>query len=186
MVLILGWSWNEVSLASPRSRPVWPKDSAQLRARLPVSLLVSYWHLAEWWTSSAGLMTGLDDLKGLSQTSPLFFQPSLIIFLRNLPISPSWVLGNLSKSLFDYCINHRKVLNNFWARFSSGGKGCGCQVGSSTTQHLLPQSGHLRVTAALGLWEMQHWAFWSAQVVLPSIQKQLESSILHIHHLLAF
>lgn len=39
---------------------------------------------------------------------------------------------------------------------------------------LLPQSGHLRVTAALGLWHMQHSAFLSAQVVLPSIQKQWE------------
>lgn len=32
MVLTLGWSWDEVSLASPRSRPAWAKGSAQLLA----------------------------------------------------------------------------------------------------------------------------------------------------------
>lgn len=134
----LSFPWNQACL----SQGVCSASCSYLQPApflLGLVLMVNPAELSYWWHS---------DLKGLFQPQPFFFQPSLIIFLRNLTISPRWVLESLLKSLFDYCI-----INNFWARFWYGGKGCGCQVGSSTAQGSPGQSGHLRVTAAAGLWE---------------------------------
>lgn len=180
MVLTLGWSWNEVSLGSPRSRSAWSKGSAELPALTHLSACsfpagsglggtqqcwVNDWAQWSWRPFPTFTFLFLTFLNYISEKPPSLTQLAAWEFIE----------------VFDYCIIHRKVLNNFWARFSSGGKGCGYQAGSSPVPEWPSQSHCCSWTmgdAAL--------SFWSVQVVLPCIQKQLESSILHTYHLLAF